>query len=141
MHMINLSPDYLFIQRIVGIAILAVLFFACLKIMAPFIGPLLWAIIITVSTWPLFVRLRTALGERRKLAATLMALILACLFVVPIVMLVNSLSGSVAGVVTLLRDLTSLKLGEPPTWLTTVPVLGQDLRRNDLRVADSQPRR
>ncbi|MFO1432273.1 MAG: AI-2E family transporter [Candidatus Competibacteraceae bacterium] len=125
--MINLSSDHLFIQRIVGMVILAVLAFACLKIMAPFIGPLLWAIIITVSTWPLFVRLRTALGERRKLAATLMALVLACLFVVPIVMLVNSLSESVAGVVTLLRDLTSLKLGEPPTWLADIPLLGKRL--------------
>ena len=127
MRMIQLSSDHLFIQRIVGIVILALLVFACLKIMAPFIGPLLWAIIITVSTWPLFVRLRTALGERRKLAATLMTIVLACLFVVPIVMLVTSLSESVAGVVTLLRDLTSLKLGEPPTWLANIPLLGTRL--------------
>jgi len=44
--------------------------------------------------------------------------------VVPIVLLVASLSESVAGVVTLLRDLTSLKLGEPPTWLANIPLLG-----------------
>jgi len=125
--MINLSPDQLFIQRIVGISILAILAFACFEIMAPFIGSLLWAIIITVSTWPLFVRLRTALGERRKLAATLMTIVLACLFVVPIVLLVASLSESVAGVVKLLRDLTSLKLGEPPTWLASIPLLGTRL--------------
>ena len=125
--MIDLSSDQVLIQRIVGITILAILAFACLKIMAPFIGPLLWAIIITVSTWPLFVRLRAALGERRKLAATLMAIVLACLFVVPIVWLVDSLSESVAGVTKLLRDLTSFKLGEPPSWLATIPLLGTSL--------------
>jgi len=36
----------------------------------PFITPLIWGVIIAVAAYPLYRRLRTAFGERNKLAAT-----------------------------------------------------------------------
>jgi predicted PurR-regulated permease PerM len=127
MHMTNLQQDQRLVEQVIGFAILAVLILACLKITAPFIGPLIWGIIISVSTWPLFLRLRTALGGRRKLAATLMTLIMASFLVLPIVLLFISLSESVTAVAALLKDLTSLKLPEPPDWLIGIPLLGARL--------------
>jgi predicted PurR-regulated permease PerM len=108
MHMTNLQQDQRLVEQVIGFAILAVLVLACLKITAPFIGPLIWGIIISVSTWPLFLRLRTALGGLRRLAATLMTLIMASFLVLPIVLLFVSLSESVTAVAALLKDLTSL---------------------------------
>ena len=63
-----------FFERVIGLAALALLIFLFLSILAPFVAPLLWAITLTVSVWPLFVRLRALLGGHGGLAALLMTL-------------------------------------------------------------------
>jgi predicted PurR-regulated permease PerM len=125
--MIKFEPGENIIERALGLAILALLVIACFQIMAPFIGSLLWAIILTVSTWPLFVRLRSALGGRSKLAAALLAGATAGIFVLPLVLLAVSLADSVDAVSELLHQLVSAKLPEQPTWLAGVPLVGERL--------------
>lgn len=126
----NEVADFLrdrFIERVILLALLAFLVFACLQIVSPFLGPLLWGIIITVSTWPLYRRLVQRLGGRKKIAATIMAVGLLVVLVVPISLLVESLAEGIAAVAGLLRDLTTVVLPPPPDWLATVPVLGPTL--------------
>lgn len=125
--MIKFEPSENIIERAVGLAIVALLVIACFQIMAPFISSLLWGIILTVSTWPLFVRLRRALGGRAKLAATLLAGATAAIFVLPLVLLAVSLADSVSAVGELLQQLVSAKLPEPPTWLAGLPLVGEPL--------------
>ena len=52
-----------------NLAIVAVLVIACLKIIAPFPGALLWGAIIAISTSPLFERLQRRLRGRSGFAA------------------------------------------------------------------------
>jgi predicted PurR-regulated permease PerM len=126
----NEAADFLrdrFIERVILLTLLAFLVFACVQIVSPFIGPLLWGIIITVSTWPLYRRLLIQLGGRKKIAATIMSVGLLVVLVVPISMLVESLAEGIAAVAGLLRDLTTVRLPPPPAWLVTLPVIGGTL--------------
>jgi predicted PurR-regulated permease PerM len=52
-------------------------------IFVPFLTPIVWAIILTHVTYPLFRRVRTAVGGRRQLAAWIMTLAVTLLAVVP----------------------------------------------------------
>jgi predicted PurR-regulated permease PerM len=116
-----------FFERAISLFLIAVLFFACVQIAAPFLRAFTWATILAVSTWPLFLRLHQRLGGRKKLAATVMALTLAAAFLLPGVLLVASLTDSIQSVAALANDLTTLKLPDLPSWVTGFPVVGARL--------------
>jgi predicted PurR-regulated permease PerM len=114
-----------FFEKTIALVLIAALFFACVQITAPFLRAFTWAIIMTVSTWPLFLQLRHRLGERKKLAATVMAMTLALAFILPGVLLVASLTDSIESVAALTTDLTTLTLPDLPSWVTGLPVVGE----------------
>lgn len=114
-----------FFERIIALFLIAALFFACLRITAPFLRALTWATIMAISTQPLFLHLHQKLGERKKLAAVVMALALALAFVLPGVLLVASLTDSVQSVAALATELTTLKLPDLPSWVTGLPIVGE----------------
>ena len=114
-----------FFERTIALSFIAVLLFACLQITAPFLRAFTWAVIMAVSTWPLFLQLRQKLGERKKLAATVMAMTLALAFLLPGMLLITSLTDSVQSVAALAIDLTKLKLTDLPSWVTGLPVVGE----------------
>lgn len=116
-----------FVERVILLALLAFLVFACLQIVGPFVGPILWGIIIAVATWHPYRWLADHLGGRRKLAAVIVSVALLLILVVPIALLVSSLAEGVSAVAGLLRDLTTLRLPEPPAWLNDIPVIGMTL--------------
>ena len=116
-----------FIERVILLALLAFLVFLCIQIVSPFIGPMLWGVIIAVATWHPYRRLSKALGDKRILAAVLVSLGLLLILVVPISLLVDSLAEGVRGVAGLMRDLTTIRLPEPPAWIRDLPVVGMEL--------------
>ncbi|MFZ2406011.1 MAG: AI-2E family transporter [Methylobacter sp.] len=113
-----------FFERAGGLAIVAVLVVACLKIIAPFMGALLWGAIIAISTWPQFERLQRRLRGRSGFAAFILTIGLILVFVVPISVLVYSLTEHVASVGGLIKDLTTMTLPSPPAWLVNAPLIG-----------------
>lgn len=116
-----------FFEKISSLVIITGLVIACLKIISPFVGALLWGIIIAVSTWPLFLRLSRRLNKRRGLAAFVMAIVMALVLIVPFAILVYSLAEHVASVAGLAKDLTTITLPEAPAWLDNVPLIGARL--------------
>jgi predicted PurR-regulated permease PerM len=114
-----------FFEKTISLFLIAVLALACLQITAPFLRALTWATILAVSTWPLFLHLRHRLGERKKLAATVMAMTLALAFLLPGVLLVASLTDSIQSVAALATDLTTLKMTALPSWVTGLPIVGE----------------
>lgn len=115
--------DNLF-AKVSGLTIVAILVIACFQILFPFLGAMLWGSIIAISTWPLFKQLQSSLVKRRNLAAPIMTLGLICIFVVPISVLLISLTDHIASVNNLVKDLTTLSLPAPPAWLKEIPLLG-----------------
>ena len=127
----NQAGDFLrdrFVERVILLALLAFLVFACLQIVEPFIGPMLWGIIIAVATWHPYRWLvrpsgwppQAGRGDRvAGAAADPGRADRACWS--------NSLAEGVGAVAGLLRDLTTVRLPEPPTWLRDLPVIGVTL--------------
>lgn len=116
-----------FYPRMIALIFLGALLAACLRIVLPFLGALTWATIITVSVWPLYLRLRAVLGGRSSLAASLVAFLLLLVFVVPVVYLTESLAEHVQAVARLAHDLTALSFPAPPAWLKEFPLVGDRL--------------
>lgn len=113
-----------FIERVILLSLLASLVFVCIQIVRPFIGPILWGIIIAVAIWYPYRSLSSYLGDRRVLAAVMVSLALLVILVVPISLLVDSLAEGIRGVAGLMRDLTTIRIPEPPVWLKDLPVVG-----------------
>ncbi len=101
-------------ERILRLGALAILVFTCFRIVAPFLGALAWAGIIAVTVWPTFLWIADGLGNRPRLAATLVTLVLGLILVLPFAVLVASLRDAVNQVAALLGDLTAFTLPEPP---------------------------
>ena len=53
-------------------------------VMQRFFLPLVWAGILCVATWPLYLRVRAALGQRTIIAAAVLTLAFACIFIIPV---------------------------------------------------------
>ncbi len=86
------------IDNIIRIALIALIVAWSIMIIAPFVGVLLWGIIIAVSAYPAFVWLARKLGGRAGLAATIFVVLMLTLIIGPI-------AGSVPGFTDSIRDL------------------------------------
>jgi predicted PurR-regulated permease PerM len=114
----------LYLEPIAVLAVVTLVIFACMKIILPFFGAILWSAIIVVATWPLYLRLKNRLGSRSKLATAIMTLGLALVLVGPVAVLTVSLSDNISSAVTVFQDLTGAKLPEnPPAWISKVPIV------------------
>ncbi|HLB81098.1 MAG TPA: AI-2E family transporter, partial [Dongiaceae bacterium] len=93
------------IERIAGLALLSLLAVGSLVVLRPFMSALLWAVILTFSTWPIYAWLLRNLGGRVRLAAAVMTLAVAAVLVAPLAVLGATLAEHVAGVAEIARTL------------------------------------
>ncbi|MEX0808590.1 MAG: AI-2E family transporter [Dongiaceae bacterium] len=118
--------------RIVDIAIrlglLALFVYWALTLIAPFIDVVIWAIILTVALYPLYAWLRTRLGGRGWLAATLITLVTLALVLGPIGALVASFAESIQSLATGLES-GSVRVPAPSDSVAGWPLIGESLHR------------
>lgn len=114
-------------EKAMRLVLLGLLLLACLRIVAPFLGAVSWAVILVVSTWPLFLRLETMLRGRRKTAALLMTVVLIAAFVVPVGFLASAFAEAAPKMVQWLREPHDWHIPEPPAWLAGLPLVGERL--------------
>ncbi|NRO95273.1 AI-2E family transporter [Paraburkholderia sp. NMBU_R16] len=111
-------------KQVVLACLLTVLLLLGYLVLRPFAIPIAWAFIIAYVTWPLYERMRNALGGRRSFAAFLMTAILALGLVVPMLLLMMPLTREAIG---FFREMgTWLSDGHRtlPRALSSVPWLG-----------------
>ena len=72
------------IEQIVVIVLLVILAVGCIAVLRPFLSALLWALILSYSSWPLYSWLARRLGGRRTLPASVMTLLVAAIFIPPL---------------------------------------------------------
>jgi predicted PurR-regulated permease PerM len=114
------------VETIIRVAVIAILAIYCFQIIRPFIIPVVWGVIIAVAAHPGFVRLRTAVGGRNALAATLFTVLTLIVLVVPTAMLSDTM-------VTGARDLRNavnqgtLEIQPPPPGVAHWPLIGERL--------------
>ncbi len=112
------------IHGVIAIAILALVVAGCALVLLPFATAILWAAILTFSTWGLYSRLSVILGGRPALAALAMTLALAAIIVAPFVAVGEGLAENVSAVVGVIRVAVEQGPRTPPAWVADVPVLG-----------------
>lgn len=114
-------------DKLLGILMLAMLTIGCLYLLMPFVTGLLLAVILTYSTWPLYIRLREAVGGRKTLAAGLMMLAACVVLVGPFVFVAAGLADSVTELVDASRK--AFEHGPPalPAWLRELPLVGNTI--------------
>ena len=120
-------PNFKNTDRMLGVGALAVLMAGCLLVLFPFVTALLLAVILTFSTWPLYVRLRNALGGRKSVAAALMTSAATVCLVAPFVIVALGLADNAAALVEAFRGVFMSGLPDLPAWAKALPVVGERL--------------
>jgi len=103
--------------------LIAALVLFCYQVFSPFLQLMLWSMILTITLYPLHVRLKARLGNRDGRAATLIVLVAIGIILVPIYLLGTSMTHSVQDL------LASVKSGEfhippPAESVATWPLVG-----------------
>ena len=106
---------------------LLVLFGASFWVMAPFWSALFWGAVLAFASWPLMRLLTRWLGGRESLAAGILTLGWMLLVAVPLVWLGFNLADHVRDAVALIKDIQVDGLPEAPTWLGSIPFVGERL--------------
>ena len=100
----------------------------CGVVLHPFFSAILWAGILTYSTWPVFLWLRHHLRINNAGAAILMMMITAAVIVLPLVAAVPGGADDVNHWRVSLRDLLQGGMPPAPAWLPEIPLIGLTIR-------------
>ena len=112
---------------------------SCLFIIAPFVPTLLWAAIMSFTTWNIFQKLSKKLGGRDTLAASLLVGLMLVLIVLP---LIYALIGFAAQVNEFYVEINAkIQNGLPPLpiWLSDMPLIGRRLETSWNALAAGDP--
>jgi predicted PurR-regulated permease PerM len=112
-----------------SVLLLALLIASSFWVLSPFLMSILWATIISVSAWPLLLRLENALGHRRGLAVTVATILLLLVVFVPVMLALTTVVRNADGISTELKSLESVAIPEPPAWVGHLPVVGAKVVR------------
>lgn len=111
-------------DRIVGLIVVGAIIFACFWIAAPLLGVLAWGALIAIALAPLHWRLTSTTGDRPKVAATLIVLVLWVIVIIPLSYLPGSFDRATEAAAALTKDWTELRLPPLPSWIADFPLLG-----------------
>ena len=106
-------------------AAVALLIFGCILVLRPFIGAVLFAGVLVLSTWPAFVWLRDRWQGRGTLAALVIVLVLVVALAAPVALVAQSLIVYSATVVEAVRGFLDQRGSvELPSFIRNLPLVG-----------------
>jgi predicted PurR-regulated permease PerM len=114
------------VEIFLRLALLIGLLYWCFLILSPFLLPVLWGVIIAVATYPLQKLLQPRLGNRQKLTAILLTIMMLAVLLVPASFFVSSVANSI---ILLKNDLTdgTLSIPNPSESIKDWPIIGTKL--------------
>lgn len=110
-----------------SVLVLVVLVVSTLWVLSPFFSAILWATIVSVTTWPLLLRLQALLGGRRGLAVTVMTIATLLVAIIPITAAVRTIVDSAQNVTAEVKHLQEITLPALPGWIADIPFGGKRL--------------
>jgi predicted PurR-regulated permease PerM len=93
-------------------------------VLLPFLGALVWAITIVAATWPLMLRLQSALWGRRSLAVLLLSAALLLVLFIPLSIAISAIVQNASEIIAWVRSLGAFHLPPAPAWLVGLPAVG-----------------
>ena len=115
-------------ERAIAVVALAALAAGCVLVLKPFASAILWAVVLSYSTWPVFHRIRKAFGGRAGWAALAMTSLLVLVVLLPVTLVVMSLADNAAPMTDAIQKLLTQGPPEPPAWVATLPLVGGRLQ-------------
>jgi predicted PurR-regulated permease PerM len=135
--MSELATTGLMLRRaLVGVLLIGLVVLA-FRIVQPFLAAIAWALILCYVTWPAYVRLRSAVGNRHNIAALLMTALLGSALVVPLAWLVLLLEGELINLYDALAAKIALGPIVLPESVRELPMIGDELQHIVDRFGDS----
>ena len=119
------EPQHDITRSLLTVLFLGGLLAASFWILRPFLGAMIWAVMIVVATWPLLLGLERIAGGRRWVAATVMSLALLLILVVPLSATVGTLVVNADAIAGWVRNLQDYHLPPPPAFIRGLPVVGE----------------
>ncbi|HCZ17455.1 MAG TPA: AI-2E family transporter [Candidatus Accumulibacter sp.] len=98
----------------------------CYRIFSPFLGLMMWALILAITLYPLQQKLASRLGGRQGRAATLLVLAGIAVIVVPTTLLASSMGDSIHDLIASMKSNT-FQVPAPPATVANWPVVGKRL--------------
>jgi predicted PurR-regulated permease PerM len=125
-------------DQTVVLTALALLVVGCFLVVRPFLSALLWAVVLTFSSWPAYGWLLRVVRGRRNLAAAIMTLAITLVLLMPSITIGLTLASDVkefaAGAARWFRQGPPA----PPAWIERIPWVGLELKGSwDEIAADS----
>jgi predicted PurR-regulated permease PerM len=115
-----------FVATAFAISFLAILCVLAFVIARPFLAPLLWGVILSIATWPIYIWFRRRLGGRRTLAAALVTLLVAVVLLGPVALAGTALSENVSNLTDRVRAALQGDLAAPE-FVRKIPLIGERL--------------
>ena len=125
-----LTANSTLIETILTLLLVGALGYACIVVVSPFIAPFLWAIILSLSTWPYYLKIVAWLGGRRGLAATALTLLMLVVFVVPLMLAFNAIADHLPSAESLSGKIARWNTSQPPEWTAKIPLVGKRIHKD-----------
>jgi len=122
-----MQNDYM--RSILVVLVVGALAVGSLWILSPFLAAIVWAVMIVVSTWPLFVGLEERLWGRRGLAVAVMTLAILLVLFVPLSLAIGALVENGDAIVEFGKKLAQEGLPPPPASVAQWPIVGEPIAR------------
>jgi predicted PurR-regulated permease PerM len=108
-------------------------------ILQPFLPAGIWASMIVVATWPLMLRVQSALWGRRGLAVAVMTVALLLGLLVPLALALATIVAHSQDIANAVLWLAAWSVPPPPDWLDRLPVFGPRLAARWTEAAAVRP--
>lgn len=111
-------------QRVRAVA-QALIVLVALIVLRPFLLPGIWALILAIATWPVFLRVERWLGKRTLLAAALLTVAIVLLVLIPTLTLLLLAVGELQGTLPELKVSLAHAVDLLPAALRKIPAVGE----------------
>ena len=115
------------VEQSVRLALVTLLVIGCYLVLRPFIGALLFAMVLAIATWPAFQYLKRRVKQKAGTAALLMVLLLTLCMLAPFALVAAKMTQKVPAFVDM--AITAYEEGnlEPPPWVAGLPLVGESI--------------
>jgi predicted PurR-regulated permease PerM len=112
---------------VLSVIVIGGLMAATFWVLHPFLGAIIWAVMIVVATWPPMLKVERVAGGRRWAAVTVMSLALLLVLVVPLSAAIGTVVGHSDDILGWVKGLRAYDIPPPPAWLDGLPLAGPRL--------------
>ena len=113
-------------RTVLAILLMIVLVGGSFWVLRPFLLSMIWAMMIVVATWPMMLKLQGRL-RRRGFAVAIMSGVMVLVFVVPLLLAIETLIDNADTIARWGRTLATSPIPPPPDWLSRIPLVGAKL--------------